>query len=50
MSSESSVTSLYKKLKFVMLKLSFDAYSGLQYRIMHHLMWTLDYAYIIIHA
>ncbi len=40
MSSDTSVMSLYKKLNFVMVKLSFDAYNGLKHRIMQHIKWT----------
>ncbi len=42
--------SLYKTLKFFMVKLSFNAYNGLKYRIMHHIIPTHSYAHIIIHA
>ncbi len=33
-----SMMSLCKKLKFVMVKLSFNAYNGLKHQIMHHIM------------
>ncbi len=43
---ESSVISLYKKLKFVMVKLSFDAYNGQNHPIMHYITRPHSYAHI----
>ncbi len=43
---ESSVMSLHKKLKFFLIKLSFDAYNGLKNLIVHHIIPTYTVMHI----